>query len=133
MMTGAQAPEGVINVLQAPRGIREQDRPRLMGDNRSSTIEVRQGTFRVCLHGEIDLTCRPDLQQVVASYTAGQLSDVLVDLRDVTFFGIPGLVLLGDLHREVQRRQRRLILHNVPPLTRRIIQIGGLGELLVGQ
>jgi anti-sigma B factor antagonist len=101
-----------------------------MALDRCYTIRIVRGTFRIRLRGEIDLVCRSDLKGIVAAYRQSAARDVLVDLGEVTFFDVTGLLLLGGLCREARLRKGRVVLRQVPPMPRRVIQVAGLGELL---
>jgi anti-anti-sigma factor len=88
------------------------------------------GTFEIHLRGEIDLTRKPELHQIIAAYARSLACNVVVDLRQVTFFDVTGLALLVDLHREARVHGCLLRLQNLPPMPRRVIQIAGLASLL---
>lgn len=94
------------------------------------TTRMINGVFSIHLHGEIDLVCKPDLQDVLVAYRRSVACDVRVDLTNVTYLGFTGLELLFDLRREARLRTGRVLLHNVPAVPWRAIHIVGLGELL---
>jgi anti-anti-sigma factor len=61
---------------------------------------VRQGTtLRLVLRGDIDLTARPELDQLLADLDPAHLDRLVVDLREVTFFDSTGLHMAERLHR----------------------------------
>jgi anti-anti-sigma factor len=93
-------------------------------------VDVPSGTFEVHLRGEIDLICLPQLHQIVAAFARSMAGNVVIDLARVTFFDVTGVGLLVDLHREASIRGCRFSLRNIPPMTRRIIQVAGLAHLL---
>lgn len=101
-----------------------------MSENPCYALEVRSERFWVCLRGEIDLSCAPDLNGVVAAYAASLPCGVVVSLREVTFLAVAGLRFLADLRREAQLRGRCLSLEDVPVGIGWVIELGGLGELL---
>lgn len=62
-------------------------------DREPASVElVREAsTLRVLLSGDIDLSTRPELDQVLAGLDPSQLDRLVVDLRGVTFFDSTGL------------------------------------------
>lgn len=93
--------------------------------------EVAAGEWRIRLRGDIDAACEDDLRNLADAYPATESpDDVLVDLSEVTFFGVPGLRLLNTLHRRALSQDRQLILRNVPPMPWRIISIAGPADAL---
>jgi anti-sigma B factor antagonist len=101
-----------------------------MTDLRCYTIECEQGTFLVCLYGEIDIATRQDLREVVEAYAASLPCDVVIDLAAVSFLDTTGLVFLVTLDRVVREHGHTLTLRHVPPAVRRALQIVGLGRFL---
>ena len=62
-------------------------------DREPASVElVREAsTLRVLLSGDIDLSTRPELDQVLAELDPSQLDRLVVDLREVTFLDSTGL------------------------------------------
>jgi anti-anti-sigma factor len=53
---------------------------------------VRQATtLRLLLRGDIDLSARPELDQLLAEFDPSQVDRLVIDLREVTFFDSTGL------------------------------------------
>lgn len=94
------------------------------------TTEITQGVFHVYLRGDIDAACEDELQEIVIAYADSAWANVVVDLGDVTFFGIPGLRLLNFLAGQTRRRDRNLTLQRVPPMPWRVIHTAGPAEAL---
>jgi anti-anti-sigma factor len=91
------------------------------------------GTFEVRLRGEIDLARKAELHELIAAYARSMTGDALVDLGEVTFFDVTGLAFLLDLRRECRIRGGHFTLTRVPSLTRRVVEIAGMGALLTAE
>jgi anti-sigma B factor antagonist len=98
--------------------------------DRCYAMQLAQETLWIHLHGEIDLTRRPDLHRLAEAYRESEARHVVIDLGDVTFFDTTGLALIARLRQEARPRAGQIVLRNVPPLPLRVIQIAGMGELL---
>ena len=59
----------------------------------------RDGTARIVLRGDIDLSARPELERLFAELDRSPPERVVVDLREVTFFDTTGLQIAHRLHR----------------------------------
>ncbi len=71
------------------------------------------GTIHVALTGEIDLSCRAEIEKAGAAISDAMPRDVRVDVTDVTFFGSEGLRLLADaIQITVIDHGRQVTLHN---------------------
>lgn len=85
----------------------------------------------VVLAGEIDLTCRPRLNEMIAALTAEMPGDVHVDVTEVTFFSSEGLGFLARAARiVVDENQRVLMVHNPSRQIRRMVEFLGLQDRL---
>ncbi|MDP9461890.1 MAG: STAS domain-containing protein [Actinomycetota bacterium] len=91
------------------------------------------------LEGEIDIATAPGFRQAAGDLAAtaeqdpGLLTDVLVDLRAVTFLDSAGMAVLARLVREAAARGWRLRLLGLRPAVRTALGITGLLELLPEQ
>jgi anti-anti-sigma factor len=59
----------------------------------------RDGTARIVLRGDIDLSARPEVERLVAELDRSHPERVVVDLREVTLFGTTGLHFAHHLER----------------------------------
>jgi anti-anti-sigma factor len=59
----------------------------------------RDGTARIVLRGDIDLSARPEVERLVAELDRSHPERVVVDLREVTFFDTTGLHIAHRLDR----------------------------------
>jgi anti-anti-sigma factor len=53
----------------------------------------------------------------------GEPADVVVDLRDVTFFDSSALSVLASLHGQVAARGSSVLLHGASPAIRRVLAV----------
>jgi anti-anti-sigma factor len=81
----------------------------------------------VVASGEIDLANAPQLAEVLAQFSDG---DVIVDFSGVTFMDSAGLSVLLSAHRRVERRDAHLRLVAVPKRLLRTMQSAGLTGVL---
>jgi anti-anti-sigma factor len=84
---------------------------------------------RVTLAGEIDMTCRPELEAVLETTRALPPSDVTVDLTGVGFFSSDGLAFLVQLYQQVHADGYDVVLVDPSPITLRALTLTGLTEL----
>jgi anti-sigma B factor antagonist len=86
-------------------------------------------TFHVV--GPLDVTtaatARADLTELLAAEGS---SDLVIDLEHVGALDTVGLGLLVGIHRQAQRRGRRLVLTGVPPRVMRVLAITRLRRVL---
>jgi anti-sigma B factor antagonist len=95
------------------------------------TVAVAPAADRVVVHlaGEADLSTRGVLDQGLRDAAAAG-DPVEVDLADVRFFDSSCLGTLGAFSAQLGASGRTCRLVGVPPRTRRIIDLAGLGDLL---
>jgi anti-sigma B factor antagonist len=95
------------------------------------TVAVAPAADRVVvrLAGEADLSTRSVLDQGLREAAAAG-DPVEVDLGDVRFFDSSCLGALGAFTARLGASGRTCRLVGVPPRTRRIIDLAGLGDLL---
>lgn len=113
------------------------ERLRLSGASRPATalaVEVRvegQRPPELKLLGEIDVVTLPVLDKSLSAMVDGNTGDVVVDLADVHFIGVAGLETLCHHARLLRQRGDRLVVSSPSALTRRVIDILGVAELLL--
>ena len=95
------------------------------------TIDVTRAVDRVLVHlrGEADLAAVPLLlERLWAAAAAGDPVDVHV--AEVRFCDGTCLRVLGDFHADLDGAGRTCRLVDVPPRTRRLLQLSGRSDLL---
>ncbi|MGW3137790.1 STAS domain-containing protein [Streptomyces sp. NPDC001139] len=90
------------------------------------TVRVVAGRTVVVLRGEIDLFAVPSLSARLDELTAGPCTDLVLDLRDVTFIDCSGLGMLCRVRNRVLAREGRLRLVTDSPGFRRLLAPVGL-------
>jgi anti-sigma B factor antagonist len=95
------------------------------------TVAVAPVADRVVVHlaGEADLSTQALLDQGLQDAAAAG-DPIEVDLGDVRFFDSSCLGTLGSFSARLSESGRTCRLVGVPPRTRRIIDLAGLGDLL---
>lgn len=85
--------------------------------------------------GELDLASAPEFRRVVD----GQLSEweglreVVLNLSQVTFVDSSGLGAILGRYKRIQQRQGRMVLVEVPPSLRKLLEFSGIFKLLPSQ
>jgi anti-anti-sigma factor len=86
------------------------------------------------VHGSLDVTTAADLRAELTALLAGSSrADLIVELSGVEQFDMVGLGLLVGVHRQAQRRGRRLVLSDVPPRVMRLLVATRLHRVLAIQ
>jgi anti-sigma B factor antagonist len=86
-------------------------------------------TFHVL--GSLDVTTAATLRaELTEMLTTEGTDDLVVDLEGVGALDTVGLGLLVGIHRQAQRRGRRLVLTGVPPRVMRVLAITRLRRVL---
>lgn len=91
--------------------------------------EDRDGAVCLILSGELDLASIATLQ---AQFTAiaQRDDDVVVDMGGLGYIDSSGAKALLDAQRLLARNRRRLVMANVQPMARRIIDVMGLEKAI---
>lgn len=82
------------------------------------------------LTGELDLATGPSLEQAVAALLPDGLGALLLDLHGLTFCDSSGIASLIRVQRAVAAAGGSMELHRVDSRVRRVLDIGGVSELL---
>jgi anti-sigma B factor antagonist len=86
-------------------------------------------TFHVL--GPLDVTTAATVRAELTDLLATDgTDDLVVDLEDMGALDTVGLGLLVGIHRQAQRRGRRLVLAGVPPRVMRVLAITRLRRVL---
>ena len=95
------------------------------------SVTAHRDFIRVAPAGELDLwSCRPLRDQIDELWASGW-TDVVLDLREVTFMDSSGLHLLIDNHRRATRDAMRFSLIDGDGPVARLLDISGLRDMLV--
>jgi stage II sporulation protein AA (anti-sigma F factor antagonist) len=97
--------------------------------NVSVTVSHDGATVLLVVSGEVDLASAPVLAVALDSVAAGA-PEVVLDLDGLTFFGSTGINVLVDACRRLGATGTRLRVRCGQPLTRRVIQLCGLSDVL---
>ena len=88
------------------------------------------GQVTLIVHGEIDLATVPRLTECLDDALHAGHGDVRVDLGDVDFIDAAGMGALVAAARRLHPLGRALLVINVRPRLRRVLQAGMLGPLV---
>jgi anti-sigma B factor antagonist len=96
------------------------------------TFDVSQADASAAVRaaGEIDSTTAPLLNQHLTELLDGQVRELTVDLRGVSFLDSAGLCVLATAHRRAVRQDVRLRVLASSRAVVRPLQITGLWDLL---
>jgi anti-sigma B factor antagonist len=104
------------------------------GNPMEFTVDMRQDSGRVAIviGGELDTATTPRLQAVIDEAEISGASEIVVDLRAVSFIDSSAVNVLVQLHRRTRAdpRQRQLILLPGPPQVQRVFTLTGLTATL---
>jgi anti-anti-sigma factor len=84
----------------------------------------------VSLRGDHDVSTQWDLALTLARAISDEDSDLVVELRDVTFMSASAIGLIVRAATYLERRGRRLTVRAPSPCARRAIDVCGLTALL---
>lgn len=88
------------------------------------------GQVTLIVHGEIDLATVPRLTECLNDALLAGDGDVRVDLGDVDFIDAAGMGALAGAAIRLNAAGRSLLVVNVRPRLRRVLEAGRLGELV---
>ncbi len=75
-------------------------------------LEHLDGRVEFHLWGELDISSADGFRERVAELSAATNGEVILDLADLRFLGSSGLRTLIQIHDELERESRRLVLRN---------------------
>ncbi len=92
---------------------------------------IRSGAAaRILVSGELDIATVPTLEEAIQSVTAEPGTDLVVDLRAVTFMDSTGLRLLLQTHARSDGGAFGLSIVRGPTQLDRLFTISGVGDVL---
>jgi anti-sigma B factor antagonist len=80
----------------------------------------------VAVSGDVDMDTADHLTHVLTHVVDQMYPVIALDIAGVTFLGSAGIKVLVDLHHQAGLRGSTLVLRNVQPTTRRVLEITGL-------
>ena len=98
------------------------------GDERL-TVEVQGGEPpTIVLVGEVDPHTAPQLESALGELIDGGASTIRIDAEGLAFIDSSGLRVLVDAHRRLGSESTVLVLAQVSPTFRRLLEVTGLDE-----
>lgn len=80
--------------------------------------------------GELDIATTPELEQALADATADAATEIVLDLRELTFMDSTGLRALAQANARAGESSFALSIIRGPRQIERVLEISGLGGLL---
>ena len=80
--------------------------------------------------GELDIATTPELEQALADATADAVSEIVLDLRELSFMDSTGLRALAQANMRAEASGVSLSIIRGPRQIERVLEISGLGSLL---
>jgi anti-sigma B factor antagonist len=92
--------------------------------------ELRPDIHYLAVSGELDIHTTPLLLDTLARPELVRVTDLVVDLAGVTFFGVAGINALIAVARLRRHRRTHLVGVMASPGVRRVVEITGADDLL---
>ena len=87
-------------------------------------VESGEGSATIALNGELDMATVPVLEDhLAAKVEAGEVAEIKLDLREVTFLDSTALNAFIAARERAKEHGRRLILVGVGPPARRLLDM----------
>jgi anti-sigma B factor antagonist len=94
------------------------------------SVEHLDGRVEFHLSGELDLPGAEGLRARAAELAEMTQGDVILDLSKLEFLGSSGLRALTNVHSDLGKEDRRLVLRNAPSVVLRLLELTGMDEVL---
>jgi anti-anti-sigma factor len=93
---------------------------------------ISAGVQRIHVAGDVDLSAHDELLQAILNALAPGVTELIIDLSDVTFFdsGAVGVLVAG--HNAARRAGCAYRVVEPPDLVRRVLRTTGILDLLAG-
>jgi len=98
----------------------------------SLDVNTADGHAVVAVDGELDAYTSHHLRSWLAELDEEGVTHIAVDLRRLTFVDSSGLGVLMGAGRRARDRGGRVVLREVSPQIRRVLDVTGLSDLLPG-
>jgi anti-sigma B factor antagonist len=99
-------------------------------DGPSFPIDHRNHAVRLSVAGELDTTTADSLIAATSAALRLPLRVLILDLNGVTFCRAAGAGTLLEIHRNAMRAGTRLVLTNIQPHVRLILDVVGIGGVI---
>lgn len=124
------------HVIAAPRAGLDRGRARVTAPDRRPVLEVTTsrtgGSVRLRPVGELDIATAGRLVDALSAVSLGDPPDaVRLDLGQVTFLDAAGLGALVRVRALLAERAATLVLTDVPPRIRVLLELTGLADAFV--
>jgi anti-anti-sigma factor len=117
--------------LHIPEDVMLQDRPGTPISTVCSVDSERQpGTATIRLYGEFDLSSEEPFQEKLATLLDGDLSTLVLDLRELTFMDSTGLRVLISLKKRADDGAFDYVVLCDNGTVRRLLQVSGMDGVL---
>lgn len=93
-------------------------------------VARKQRSMHIVPCGELDIATAPDLEQALTEATANSVTEIVLDLRELTFMDSSGLRTLAQANSSAQEQGVALSIIRGPRQIERVLEISGLGPLL---
>jgi len=80
--------------------------------------------------GELDIATTPELEKALAQATADRVSEIVLDLRELSFMDSSGLRALAQANTRAEASGVALSIIRGPRQIERVLEISGLRSLL---
>jgi stage II sporulation protein AA (anti-sigma F factor antagonist) len=98
------------------------------------TVETKRvgRTLVVRCAGELDLASAPEFRRVIDEQLSEWegLRELVLNLAQVSFVDSSGLGAILGRYKRIQQRQGRMVLVEVPPSLRKLLEFSGIFKLL---
>ena len=95
-------------------------------------VESGKGSATIALNGELDMHTVPVLEDHLAQVEAGEVEEIKLDVREVTFLDSTALKAFIAARNRAKQHGRRIILVEVSPPARRLLDLTDTQYLLHG-
>ena len=86
--------------------------------------------MRIAPVGELDIATSPQLEEAIARATSEPVSELVLDLRELTFMDSTGLRVMVSADARARDDSRRLAIVQGPEAVHRVFRITGLDDHL---
>ena len=86
--------------------------------------------MRIAPVGELDIATSPQLEEAIARATSEPVSELVLDLRELTFMDSTGLRALAQANLKAEQAGTALSIWRGSRQIERVLEISGLGSLL---
>jgi anti-anti-sigma factor len=95
-------------------------------------LRVVRGESRMHIapSGELDIATAPQLEHAISEATSEPVSELVLDLRELTFMDSSGLRTLAQANVKAEQAGTALSIWRGPRQIERVLEISGLGPLL---